>query len=66
MSLKAKYLVLLSLVHNLAFNDVENKIPNVNKLVKKKLTITQTLVKMKRKLLIMIMVNILLLQSLIS
>ena len=36
MSLKAKYLVLLSLVHNLAFNDVENKITNVNKLVKKK------------------------------
>ena len=44
---------------------VENKIPNVRNLVKK-LTIIQKLMKLKRKLLIMIMINILLLQSLLS
>ena len=37
-----------------ALTAVENKIPNVNHLVKT-LTITQKLVKLKRKLLIMIM-----------
>ena len=44
---------------------VENKIPNVSNLVKK-LTITQKLTKLKRKLLIRILINILLLQNLIS
>ena len=44
---------------------VDNEIPNVSNLVKK-LTVTQKLVKLKRKLLIMIMINILLPQSLIS
>ena len=42
-----------------ALNVVENKIPNVSNLVKKKLTITQKLVKFKIKLLlIMITINI--------
>ena len=44
---------------------VENKVPNVSSLAKK-LAITQILVKLRRKLLVMIMVNILLLQNLIS
>ena len=44
---------------------VENKTPNVRNLVKK-LTIAQKLVKLKRKLLIMIMISILLLQNFIS
>ena len=43
---------------------IENKIPNFINLVKK-LTKTQKLMKLKRKLLIMIMANILLLQNLI-
>ena len=45
---------------------VENKIPIVSDLVKKKLTITQKLMKLRRKLLITIMTNILLLQKLTS
>ena len=45
---------------------VENKIPIFSDLVKKKLTITQKLMKLRRKLLITIMINILLLQKLIS
>ena len=50
-----------------ALTTVKNKIPNVSNLVKKKLTITQKLVKLKIKLLlIMIIINILLLKSLIS
>ena len=49
-----------------ALNAVENKIPNVSNLVKKNPTITQKLMKLKRKLLIVIMINILLLQNLIS
>ena len=43
---------------------VENKIPSVSNLVKK-LTITQTLMRFKRRLLIIIMINILLLQNLV-
>ena len=47
--------------------DVENEIPNVSNLVKKKLTITHTLVKLKIKLLlIMIMINTLILKKSIS
>ena len=42
----------------------ENEIPNVNRLVKNQIT-TQKLVNLKRKVLIIIMTNILLLQSLI-
>ena len=44
-----------------ALTAVENKIPNVSNFVKKKLTITQKLMKWKWKLLVMIMINILLL-----
>ena len=47
-----------------ALTTVENKIPSVGNLVKKQ-TITQKLVSSKRNLLIIIMTNILLLQSLI-
>ena len=47
-----------------ALTTVENKIPNVRKLVRK-LTITQKLMKLKKRLLIMILINILLLQNLI-
>ena len=39
---------------------------NVNNLVKKKQTITQKLVKLKRKLVIIIMTNVLLLQNSIN
>ena len=54
------------LTTNIVLIPVKNKIPNVNKLVKK-LTITQKLVKLKIKLLpIMIMINISLLDNLIS
>ena len=50
---------------NPALTAVENKIPNISSLVKKKQIITQKLLKLKRNLLIIIMINILLLQSLI-
>ena len=53
-----------SLATKTALTAVENKIPNVSGLVKKQ-TITQKLVSSKKKLLIMIMTNILQLQSLI-
>ena len=46
-----------------ALTAVENKIPNVSNLVKI-LTIARKLLKLKRKLLIMIMINLLLLQNL--
>ena len=52
-----------SLATKTALTAVENKIPSVSNLVKK--TITQKLVSLKRNLLIIIMINILLLQSLI-
>ena len=48
-----------------ALTAVENEIPNVSNLLKK-LTMAQKLVKLKRNLLIIIMINILLLQNLIS
>ena len=47
-----------------ALTAVENKIPSVSNLVKKQ-TMTQKLLKLKRNLLIMIMTNMLLLQTLI-
>ena len=40
---------------------VGNKIPSFSNLVKKKMTTTQKLMKLKRKLVILIMINILLL-----
>ena len=48
-----------------ALTAVENKTPSVNSLVKRKQTMAQKLVSLKRNLLIMIMINMLLLQSLI-
>ena len=47
-----------------ALTAVENKIPSVSSLVKKQ-TVTQKLVSLKKSLMIMIMINMLLLQSLI-
>ena len=55
-----------NLASTTALTGVENETPDVSNLVKKKLTITQKLVKLKRKLLIMIMIFILLLQNLTS
>ena len=54
------------LATNSALTAVENKIKIVSGLVKKKQTITQKLVKLKRKSLIIIMTNILLLQNLLN
>ena len=51
-----------SLATKTALNAVENKIPNVSNLVKK-LTITQQLEKLKRKLLTIVMTDILLVQN---
>ena len=48
-----------------ALTAVENTIPSVSNLVKKKQTITQKLLKLKRNLLIMIMTSVLQLQNLI-
>ena len=48
-----------------ALTAVENKVPDVSNLIKK-LTITQKSKKLKMKLLIIIMMNILLLQNFIS
>ena len=53
------------LATNAALTEVENKLPNVSNLVKKRIMI-QKLMKLKRNLLIMIVINILLLLSLIS
>ena len=62
MNLKTKYLILLTSL----LTAVENKIPNVNNLVKK-LAIIQKLVKLKKKVaLIMIMINIILIVNLIN
>ena len=47
-----------------ALNTVENEVPSVNNLLQK--TVTQKLMKLKTKLLIIIMINISLLQYLIS
>ena len=51
---KNELLSITNLATNTALAAVENKIPNVSNLVKK-LTITQKLMKLRRKLLIMIM-----------
>ena len=62
---KGKKPSITNLATKTALNAVENKIPSISNLVKK-LTIIQKLMKLKRKLLIIIMINILLLQNLIS
>ena len=54
-----------SLVTKTALSAVENKIPSVGSLVKKKQTMTQKFVSLKRNLLAIIMTSIFLLQSLI-
>ena len=54
------------LATNAALTAVENKIPNISSLVKKPRIITQKSLKLKRNSLIIIMINILLLQNLIS
>ena len=61
MKLKLKYQVKNNLATTTALITIENKIPNVGNLIKK-LTITQKLMKLKIKLLVII----LLLQNLIS
>ena len=53
------------LAANAALTAVENNIPNISSLVKKAI-ITQKLLRLKRNLLIIIMINTLLLQNLIS
>ena len=71
-SLNAKINEVKGEIHNItnlattsALITIEDGIPSVSNLVKK-LTITQKILKLKRKLLIIIMINILLLQNLIS
>ena len=51
------------LTRNVALTTVGNKVPNISTLVKKQI-ILQTLMKLKRNLLIIIMINMLLIQSL--
>ena len=61
---KGKIPNITNLASTTALTAVENKIPNVSNLVKN-LTITEKSIKLKRKLLIMIMINLLPLQNLI-
>ena len=62
--LKNKIPDVSSLATKTVLTAVENKIPSVSNLVKKKQTITQKLVSLKRNLLIIIITSKLLLQSL--
>ena len=62
--IEGKISSITGLATNLELTAVKNKIPDVNGLIKK-LIMTHKLVKLKRKLLIMIMTNTLLLQNLI-
>ena len=63
--LEKEILIITNLATTTALNAVENKIPNVGNLIKK--AITQKLVTLKiESLAIMTMVNILLLENLIS
>ena len=64
---KNKILNITDLATTADLTAVENKIHNVSNLVKKKLTTTQKLVKLKMKLLLMmIIINVILLRNLIS
>ena len=64
---KIKILNITDLATTADLTAVENKIRNVSNLVKKKLTTTQKLVKLKMKLLLMmIIINVILLRNLIS
>ena len=62
--IKSKIPDVNSLATKTALTTVENKIPNTSNLIKKQ-TMTRNLLKLKRNLLIIIMINILRLQSLI-
>ena len=62
--IEGKILDVSSLATKTALTTVENKLPNINNLVKKQ-TMTQKLESLKRNLQIIIMINILQLQSLI-
>ena len=62
---KVKIPSITNLATTTALSAVENKIADVSNLVKK-LTITQKLMKLKRQLLIIVMINALLLKNLIS
>ena len=65
--IKGKLPNITDLAITTALTAVENKIPNVSNLVKKKLTKTQRLEKLKIKLLLIrIIINILLLKNLIN
>ena len=64
--LEIKILDISNLAAKTALTAVEHKIPSVSNLVKKKQTITQKFLKLKIKLIIKIMTNILILQSLIN
>ena len=64
--IKAAIPNIANLATTTALTAVENKITIVSNLVKKRLTITQKSVKLKIKQLIMIMINILLFNNLIS
>ena len=54
---KAEITSINNLASTTALTAVENKIPDVSKLLKKKLSITKKLMKLKRKLLIIVMIN---------
>ena len=54
------------LATNVPLATVDNKMPNISSLVKKKQIITQKRVKLKKKILIKIMINILIFQNLIG
>ena len=62
MRLKGEIPSITNLATKTSLNAVENKIPNGSNLVKK-LTITQQLQKLKRKLMIIVMIDILLVQN---
>ena len=64
--IEGKILIITGLVTNSALAGVENKIPGVINLVKKKQIIIQKLVKLKRRLAILIIINTLLIQNLIT
>ena len=63
--LEIKILDISNLAAKTALTAVEHKIPSVSNLVKKKQTITQKFVSLKKNLLIIIMTDMLLLQNLI-
>ena len=63
--IESKIPTISGLATNSTLNAVGNKIPDVSNLVKKKQIMTQKLVKLKRRLMIIIMTNILPLHNLI-